>query len=90
MDENITRNNPWLAIKEPVKMGQSITRIHYNWFANKKKESFDYYEVGYLGCTRIEEHRPTHEGDRWYFDAHHDDGVTVRIFNPNTVQYKAT
>lgn len=86
-NDKILKSNAWLQSKEKL-MGQVITRINYNWFCTDEGSEYDHYEVGKNGCAAITEHRSQGEGDKWYYDAHHNDGVIVRVFNPNIVMFK--
>ena len=68
-----------------------IKSINYNWFVtpeNGEEVSTLIVGVPYgiLGfCTHIEEHKPSFEGDKWYYDVHFSKGEIHRIFNPNYV-----
>ena len=43
------------------------------------------YTVGEQSVTKIVEHRPAGEGDKWYYDVHIESGVIHRVFNPLSV-----
>lgn len=37
----------------------------------------------------IHEHRPRGQGDKWYYMIEFEDGTSQRVFEPNTVFFKA-
>ncbi len=73
-----------------------IESIIYNWFtSNENGEEFTMKKVGIQYsrgiCTKIEEHKPQGEGDRFYYDVYYQDGTresAERIFNINSVIYQ--
>lgn len=74
-------------------MKRIIKSINYNWFtSNENGEEFTNRNVGseYYGrltVSKIEEHNPMGEGDRWFYDIYYSDGSVERVFNPNQVFY---
>ncbi len=45
-------------------------------------------EIKMTKCLKIEEHRAAGDGDKWFYDVHFENGKIVRVFNPNTVEFK--
>ena len=64
-----------------------IVSIDYNFAFTNESSYVETFTVGHKGCIEIEEHAAKGEGDKWYYDCHFDVGKTIRIFNPNMVEY---
>jgi len=67
-----------------------VTELYYNWFYTNDEfgEEFYKYIVGESGVTKIEEHLPKFEGDKFYYDVYFESGIKHRVFNPNEVVYQ--
>ena len=65
-----------------------IIELTANWFYTNDGEEYVSYVVGEMGVTKIIEHYPRGEGDRWFYDVRFDNGRTMRIFNPNSVSFE--
>ena len=49
--------------------------------------STGYLTVGCEGVTKIMEHTPAGEGDRYYCDCYFIDGTTIRLFDMQHIYY---
>jgi len=52
------------------------------------EENATIYTIGKCGIIKIAEHRPTGEGDKWFYDVRYSDGSVWRIFNPLNVKFE--
>ena len=65
-----------------------VKRIDFNWFSTHENgEEFTYYEVGKEEVSEIQENEPHNGMQLWNYIVKFKDGKTVRIFNPNYVEY---
>lgn len=78
---------------------KKIIRVTWNWSPALMEGSgdtridvyTDTYEeanVGNENVLEINEHKPTGEGDKLFYDIHYENGDVVRVFNPNTVVFE--
>ena len=70
-----------------------VRKIYYNWHQvgsvqdrDGCGEDWEEHEIG-KGVDRIEEHRPSGEGDKWFYDVFVGERLMTRIFNINQVEY---
>lgn len=70
-----------------------IYKIHYNYnqaLSNGTEvwpDNWETYEIGKNNVFDIDEHKPEHKGDLYYFNIYFSDGTSVKVFNPNQVFY---
>ncbi len=67
----------------------NIKQVTTDWFfTNEAGEEYTTYEVGKNNVTKIEEHRPQGEGDRWCCLVLFEDKTAIRVFNLNSISFE--
>lgn len=77
-------------------MEKIISKIRYNWHMVGEDgattgEDYEVDEVGEVNrhtglvVKKITEHSARGEGDKWFYDIEVENGIEIRIFNPNMV-----
>ena len=71
---------------------RKVKSINFNWHQvvdgpHDSGETYNRLEVGIDGVTAITENEPHNELQQWNYIVDFQDGSTVRIFNPNYVEY---
>lgn len=72
-----------------------VKELIYNWYAGVFVQDndgvypgYEKVSVGKNGVVEIEEFPARGEGDLWSYTIKYDDGRTIRVFNPNKVEYE--
>ncbi len=69
-----------------------IITLTTNWFSwndgHESGEDCTTFEVGKNGVTKITEHQPAVEGDKWFYDVEFENQEMRRLFNPDSVSFE--
>ena len=73
---------------------KKVKMLMYNWHQVGSTtdrdgcgENYDSYTVGINGVKYIEENEPRNQTESWNYIIEFVDGKSVRVFNPNFVEY---
>lgn len=83
-----------VTIKTNRKMSNKVKSVKFNWHQSGSSidrdgagENWERAEVGKNGVISIEENEPRNGNQVWNYVLVGENGVVVRIFNPNFVEY---